>query len=86
MKTHENPPGFTKFLFDSNVVGILFVLLLIGLADDGIGTFIQILYAVTLAVLAVCLGQEVVINRRLRHAFRRCGPKTAVRTGEDAET
>ncbi len=86
MKTVENPLGFTKLLFRANFVGILVVLWMIGLAvDDGIGTFIHLLYAAALAVLAVCLGQEVIINRRLRQDFRRCGPKMAIRTGGDAE-
>ena len=72
MKTVENSSGSTKLMFRSNFVGILVVLWIIGLAaDDGIGTFIHILYAAALAVLAVCLGQEVIINRKLRRAFRR---------------
>jgi hypothetical protein len=76
MKVDENPLGFTKSMFRSNCVGILVVLWMIGLAmDDGIGTFIHILYAAALAVLAVCLGQEVIINRKLRQAFRHCSPQ-----------
>ena len=87
MKAHEHPLGFTKLMFRSNLVGILVVLWMIGLAaDDGIGTFIHLLYAAALAVLAVCLGQEVIINRRLRQAFRRCSPKMAIRTGGNAKS
>ena len=64
MKTDENPLSFTKSMFRSNFIGILVVLWMIGLAaDDGIGTFIHLLYAAALAVLAFCLGQEVIINR-----------------------
>ena len=47
-------------MFRSHFVGILVVLWMIGLAmDDGIGTFIHLLYAAALAVLAVCLGPEM---------------------------
>jgi len=71
MKADEDQVGFTKSMLRSNFVGILVVLWMIGLAaDDGIGTFIHILYAAALAVLTVCLGQEVILNRRLRRAFR----------------
>ena len=86
MKVDENPLSFAKSMFRSNFVGILVVLWMIGLAmDDGIGAFIHLLYAAALAVVAVCLGQEVIINRRLRQGFRRCSPPVAIRTGGDAE-
>ena len=86
MKVDENPLSFTKSMFRSHFVGILVVLWMIGLAmDDGIGTFIHLLYAAALAVLAVCLGQEVIINRRLRQAFRHSSPDMAIRTGGDAK-
>ena len=81
MNADEHPSGFTKSMLRSNFVGILVVLWMIGLAmDDGIGTFIHILYAAALAVIAVCLGQEVIINRRLRQAFRHGNPEMAIRT------
>ncbi len=81
MNADENPSGFTKAMFRSNFVGILVILWMIGLAaDDGIGTFIHILYAAALAVIAVCLVQEVIINRRLRQTFRHGSPEMAIRT------
>jgi hypothetical protein len=87
MKTDEYPLSFTKSMFRSNIVGILVILWMIGLAvDDGIGTFIHLLYAAALAVLAVCLGQEMIINRRLRQTFRRSSPDIAIRTGGDDES
>ena len=87
MKTVENSSGSTKLMLRSNFVGILVVLWMIGLAmDDGIGTFIHLLYAAALAVLALCLGQEVIINRRLRQTFRRAGADTAIRPDIPATT
>jgi hypothetical protein len=87
MNVDENPSGFTKSMFRSNFVGVLVVLWMIGLAaDDGIGMFIHLLYAAALAVLAVCLGQEVIINRRLRQTVRRSSTDMAIRTAGDAKS
>jgi len=87
MKVDENPLSFAKSMFRSNFVGILVVLWMIGLAmDDGIGAFIHLLYAAALAVVAVCLGQEVIINRRLRQTYRHSVTDAAIRTAGNAKS
>jgi hypothetical protein len=87
MKVDKNPSVFTKSMFRSNFVGVLVILWMIGLAaDDGMGMFIHLLYAAALAVLAFFLGQEVLINRRLRQTFRRSSTDMAIRTAGDAKS
>ena len=86
MKVHENSSSSAKMMFRSNFVGILILLWVIGLAaDDGIGTFIHILYAAALSVLAVCLGQEVIVNRKLRRMFQRCGDPTEAQADKETK-
>jgi len=86
MKVHENQLSSAKLMFRSNFIGVLILLWVIGLAvEDGIGTFVHILYAAALAALAVCLGQEVIINRKLRRAFHHCSEPTGRQKNRDAQ-
>ena len=55
---------------------ILMVLWLLGLVTGfTMGSFIHVLTVAAVALLLVSLGQEVMINRKLRHVLRSRGPK-----------
>jgi hypothetical protein len=55
---------------------VLIILWMLGLGTGWtMGSFIHILYAAAVALLVVSLSQEVMINRKLKHASRSRGPK-----------
>jgi hypothetical protein len=55
---------------------VLIILWMLGLATGfTMGPFIHMLYAAAVALLVVSLSQEVMINRKLRHAVRNRGLK-----------
>ena len=56
---------------------ILIVLWMVGLSvDEGMDSYIHVLYAAAVALLVVSLSQEVMLDRKLRNVLRNHVRKT----------